>query len=154
MTGAQELISRGARREIRDMMNGTVLRDIDAIWDDEGFAMAAETDPQVGGERVSRFQNYLDSVDWTDASHVAKALRVFEAVLGDIERQYLTKVIRKLDQDGYKLREDGRIVGGPMVILREESLANLTDPGAIREHLERIARAIEGNDAAQAIGSA
>ena len=74
--------------------------------------------------------------------------------LHDYERQYLGKVIRKLDHDGYKLQEDGCIVGGPVVIVRKSALAGLTDPAAIREHLDRIARAIEDDDAAQAIGSA
>jgi Abortive infection C-terminus len=153
MTGS-ELISRGTRREIRDLMSGTVLREIDAMWEDEGFPPADETDPVVGGERVSRFQNYLDSVDWSDPGHVGRALRVFEVALHDCERQHLAKVIRKLDQDGYTLHENGKITGGPIVIVREGVLAGLTDPSAIREHLDRIARAIEDDDAAQAIGSA
>jgi hypothetical protein len=40
------------------------------------------------------------------------------------------------------------------VIVREGALANLADPAAVREHLDRITRAIESDDPAQAIGSA
>lgn len=59
-----------------------------------------------------------------------------------------------LERDGYRLQEDGRITGGPVVVVREGALSGLTDPAAIREHLDRISRAIEDDDAAQAIGSA
>ena len=51
------------------------------MWQDEGFAPGVEDDPDVGGMRVSRFQSYMDQVDWTDRSHVSRALRVFETAL-------------------------------------------------------------------------
>jgi hypothetical protein len=136
------------------MMSGTVLREIDSMWQDEGFAPNSDEDPVVGGQRVSRFQSFLDAVDWTDPDHVERALRVFEMALHPIDRQYLGKVLLLLERDGYTLREDGRITGVPSVVLREDALAGLTDPAAIRDHLDRISRAIEDGDAAQAIGSA
>jgi hypothetical protein len=158
VTGAdrrRELISRGTRREVRDLMNGTVLRDIEGMWQDEGFVPGPAPDPPVGGQRVSLFQSYLDNVDWTKESHVRRALRVFETALHDILPEYLPRVTRQLERDGYSYRlEDRRIVGGPVINLREEVLSGITDPATIREHLDRIARAIEDEDAAQAIGSA
>lgn len=135
-------------------MSSTVLRDIDGMWQDEGFAPGPEPDPPVGGQRVSLFQSYMDRVDWTDAAHVARALRVFEVALRDCDRDYLGAVILNLERDGYRLGPDGRITGGPVLAIREGALSGLTDPAAILDHLERISRAIEGNDAAQAIGSA
>jgi len=149
-----ELVSRGTRREIRDLMSGTVLREIDAMWQDEGFAPGAYPDPPVGGERVTLFQAYLNSVDWTYPAHVARALRVFEIALHNIDPQYRGKTALKLARDGYTLHDDGKITGGLVISLREESLAQLTDPVAIHEHLDRIARAVSDDDAAQAIGSA
>jgi hypothetical protein len=71
-----ELISRATRRAVREVMSGTVLREIDGMWQDEGFAPGPEPEVFVGGQRVSRFQSYMDSVDWTDSAHVARALRV------------------------------------------------------------------------------
>jgi hypothetical protein len=44
--------------------------------------------------------------------------------------------------------ETGRIVGARRP-LREGTLAKLSDPGAIREHLGRISRAIEFDDPAR-----
>lgn len=152
--GRRELISRSTRRTVREMMSGTVLREIDGMWQDEGFAPGPEPEPPVGGQRVSLFQSYMDSVDWTDAGHVARALRVFEVALRDCDREYLGTVMMMLERDGYRLQEDGRITGGPVVVVREGALSGLTDPTAIREHLDRISRAIEDDDAAQAIGSA
>lgn len=135
-------------------MSGTVLREIDGMWQDEGFAPGPEPDPPVGGMRVSLFQSYMDSVDWTEPAHVARALRVFEVALRGVDREYLHSVILSLDRDGYRLQDDGRITGSPAVVVREAVLSGLTDPTAIREHLDRIARAIQDDDAAQAIGSA
>lgn len=82
-----ELVSARTRRAVRDMMSGTVLREIDGMWQDEGFAPGADDDPDVGGQRVSRFQSYMNQVDWTDRAHVDRALRVFETALVGIDDQ-------------------------------------------------------------------
>ncbi|HEX8080842.1 MAG TPA: abortive infection family protein [Jatrophihabitans sp.] len=151
--GRPELVHVRTRRAVRELMSDTVLRDIDGMWQDEGFAPGAE-DPDVGGQRVSRFQSYLDQVDWTDHLHVARALRVFETALTDFDEQHLAGVRRALERDGYTLAE-GRITGGPIAMtVREGSLSAVEDPGAIREHLDRISRALADDDPAQAIGSA
>lgn len=149
-----ELISRATRRAVREMLSGTVLREIDGMWQDEGFAPGPEPEMFVGGQRVSSFQSYMDCVDWTDPRHVARVLRVFEVALRGIDAEYLGAVVMGLRRDGYQLGHDGRITGGPLVVVQEKVLSGLTDPGAIREHLARICRAIESDDAAQAIGSA
>ncbi len=141
------------RRAVREMMSDTVLRDIDGMWQDEGFA-PGPADPEVGGQRVSRFQSYLDQVDWADRGHVDRALRVFETALADFDDQYLGGVRRCLERDGYTFAE-GRITGGPVgLTVRERALSAVKDPAAIRDHLDRISRALADDDPAQAIGSA
>lgn len=135
-------------------MSGTVIREIDGMWNDEGFALGDEPVEAVGGQRVSLFQAYLDRVDWTDQGHVDRALRVFETALADIDEQYLGGVRRSLERDGYSF-VDGRITGGPVAMtVREGALSAIEDPTAIREHLDRISRALADDDPAQAIGSA
>jgi hypothetical protein len=64
-------------------MSGTLLREIDDMWQDELFAPPDPDDypESVGGQRVTLFQAYIDRVDWTDPSHVGRALRVFEVAL-------------------------------------------------------------------------
>ena len=147
-----ELVSRAARRAFRELATGIVLREIDDIWQDEGFD-PAEPSQVTSGERRSLYQGYLDVVDWTDPGHVARAVRVFEQTAKGIDRQYSQSAYDLIERDGFKVLETGRIVGTPTVMLREGALAKLSDPGAIREHLDRIIRAIESDDPAQAIGS-
>lgn len=160
----QELVGRRAREAVRDGMSGTTLWQIDQLWQDELFAPPTEDPEPVGGQRVTRFQGYLNQVDWTDPGHVSRALRVFEQALRPyfIEdppsdwaiNTYLPRVRRLLERDGYVLHDDGRITGGATSVIAEQFLSNLTDPVVIREHLERIGSAVERDDPAQAIGSA
>lgn len=154
MNQHRDLISRATRRAFRELAVEAALKDITGWWDDEGFSPGPE--PEVGGERRARYQAYLDVVDWTEPSPVVRALRVFEQTLRWAEPSRIVRIdaIEKLERDGYKVVEPGRIIGSPVVVVREGALVALVDPTAIREHLDRIARAIEHNDPAQAIGSA
>jgi hypothetical protein len=163
----KDLISERTRAAVRDMMSVTVLREIDDMWQDERFAPGPDPDPPVGGQRVTRFQAYLDQVDWTDPRHVTRALRVFEIALRPhieepatpwVEKQ-LDRIRRLLANDGCTLSTDGKviidegkIVGRP--VLNASLLNALRDPAAIHEHLDRITAALDRDDPAQAIGSA
>jgi hypothetical protein len=160
-----EMINPRARVAIRDLMSDTILRDIDTMWQDEGFAPPAEDPEPVGGQRVTRFQGYLNQVDWTDASHVSRALRVFEIALRPLTHptgewgestwaaSQLDRIRRLLAKDGYTLTDDGTITGGPMPVITETLLVGITDPAVIHEHLDRIAAGLEHDDPAQVIGS-
>jgi hypothetical protein len=160
---SRELISRRSREAVRDMMSGTTLREIDEMWQDELFPPADDPEP-VGGQRVTRFQGYLNLVDWTDAGQVTRAIRVFEVALKpwfSPPEGYthglevvVPRLRRLLQRDGYVLDDEGHIVGGTQVVIADGFLANITDAAVIREHLERIATAIEKDDPRQAIGSA
>lgn len=145
-------MSRRTRRAFRELVTDTVLREIDGMWEDEGFSPGPPN--EESGQRRSLYQSYLDGVDWADAGQVGRALRVFEKTAHGIGEQYTKEAFASLLRDGYRINENGSIVGGPTAVLREESLANLGDPAAIRDHLDRISRAIEGGDPAQAVGSA
>ena len=117
----------------------------------------------VGGQRVTHFQGYLDQVDWTDADHVRRALRVFEIAIkpmfADAEARRITegprdRIRRLFANDSITVTDDGQFEGGPVVPAVISSLGTLTDPRVIEEHLDRFARAIVSQDPAQAIGSA
>jgi hypothetical protein len=71
-----------------------------------------------------------------------------------VAEEYLCTVRRELDRDGYLIEPNGRITGGPAGRLRDSAIAAATDASAIREHLDRISRAVENEDPAQVIGSA
>lgn len=162
------LLNERARVAVRDLMSSTVLRDIDDMWQDEGFPPVT-TDPEpVGGQRVTRFQGYLDQVDWADPHQVTRALGVFETALRwlfvpetdpardpqPIWPHWRGRLRKLFGQDGYQISDDGRITGGRSITIAPALLDHVDDPHAIREHLTRIERAVGHDDAAQVIGSA
>ena len=101
-----ELVSRATRRAFRELVTGTVLREIDDMWQDEGFG-PAEASEATSGERRSLYQGYLDAVDWTDPSQVARAVRVFEQTAKGLERQYRQAAYDLIERDGFKVTEAG-----------------------------------------------
>ncbi|MDR7172896.1 hypothetical protein J2W56_006662 [Nocardia kruczakiae] len=165
MTGPRrDLVSPRTREAVRDVMSGTVIREIDEMWQDELFAPPEEEPEPCGGQRVTHFQGYMGQVDWTDPSHVARALRVFEVAIRhlfhhpwnpDWDSTDLIERLRRLfARDGYKLDDEGRISGGPSIVLKHEDLSDLRDASVIFEHLDRIDHAGTRADPALAIGSA
>ncbi|MFE3028451.1 abortive infection family protein [Nocardia tengchongensis] len=161
---ARELVNLRAREAVRDVMSGTLLRDIDDMWQDELFAPPAEDPEPVGGQRVTRFQGYLDQVDWTDPGHVARAIRVFEVAIRPVffhpdtpewdPSDLIERIRRLFARDGYTIDESGRFSGGRSIVLQSADLADLRDTTVILEHLERIEHAVVRDDPALAIGSA
>lgn len=158
----RELVNERARVSVRDWMSDTILREIDELWQDELFPPVFEGPDPVGGARVTRYQGYLNQVDWTDPGHVARALRVFESSLRSVfnppegwtpPAEKVERLRRLFARDGYEWTPDGKIVGGPEVVA-DQFLSGLTDATVIRQHLDRIGRAVQHDDPAQAIGSA
>ncbi|MFC8525427.1 hypothetical protein [Pseudarthrobacter sp. NPDC057230] len=118
----RELVNRRARDAVRDFMSGTTLGQIDELWQDELFAPVFDDPEPVGGQRVTHFQGYLDHVDWTDPSQVARALRVFEAALS-----WLFDLPMNIDQapsvsSACGVFSDGTAMSG---LMREKLLAGL-----------------------------
>lgn len=146
------LVSPRTRRAFRELATGIVLREIEGMWQDEGFAPGPGN--AESGERRNLYQCYLDAVDWADPGHVGRALRVFEVTAQGIDPEYTKGAFGYLTRDGYRVEENGRITGGPVAVLRDGALADLADPSAIREGLQRISRALQEDDPTQAIGSA
>jgi hypothetical protein len=162
------LLNERARIAVRELISGTALAQINAMWEDEGFAPPLQDPEPVGGQRVTRFQGFLDQVDWTDPGQVARALRVFEDALRwlfdpptDPTREpqpswpsTRERIRRLFARDGYQIDDDGRITGGQTVALDERLLVRIENPDAVHEHLVRIERAVGNDDPAQVIGSA
>lgn len=148
-----DLISRSTRGLFRDLMTGSTLGEIGSAFQDEGFAPSTTCTYQDSSVRRTLTQEYLEAVDWSDVEHVRRALRAIERLMHGYEPQYTSKLVNSLRRDGYTVDEEtGHITAiGPRFSLG--SLANLTDPSAIREQLGRIQRAIV-DDPALAVGSA
>jgi hypothetical protein len=133
---------------------------IATAFQDEGFAPNPDSRYEDSSSRRSTAQAYLESVDWTDRTHVARALRAFERLLlglrPDNGSSYLDwdQFVRAMKRDKYEVDADGQIISlTPAPRLAEGALAGLTDAAAIREQLDRIGRSVN-DDPALAVGSA
>lgn len=165
----RELISEGLRNAVRKQMSTTALRKIDKMWQDEGFFPGVQPEPVEdqgwgGADRLTRFQGYLNAVDWTNPSQVTRALRVFEVALHHLfdhpwapdwdSTPAVERLGRLFNSNGYMFADDGKITGGLITVISGSLLSNLTDPAVVQSHLNRIAIAIDNQDPSLAIGSA
>ncbi len=133
-----ELINGTTRGLFRHLMTFSEPPRIRAAFQDEGFARHPDCTYDDGSVRRTLTQGYLEAIDWTDASHLARALRAFERLVDDFppDDSDRIKFLNALRRDGYALDEDtGHILPiGPR--LPDIALNGLKDPSAIREHLD------------------
>jgi Abortive infection C-terminus len=132
-------------------VNWAVVRQIERAFEDEGFDAADEDDaPSAAGwygpgARRGTFDRYTYTVDWADPRDVRRVLNVFEQALTWIadEHEDRGRLVNHLRRDGYEVDEHGCIRAGSVSALAELPLGALSDPAAIREHLDRIADATD-----------
>ena len=159
----KDLVSRRVRSAIRDKMSDTPLREIHTMWEDEGFSPTPLDDP-IGGQRVTLFQEYMNSVDWASPNHVQRALKVFSVAIDHLvdpapgwsehaERE-LRKLRRLLESDGIELTDSGEFIPRSAWAVSPDLLASIDNPEVIYDHLERLNRAVAADDPAQVIGTA
>lgn len=146
-----------AQIALRELAGSVVVRHLDALWQSEQFAPATDPTTLDLSERRAVFQSCLDAVDWTDESHVRRAVRVFERFLHDhfLGSSLVTfhRARRELERDGYLVTDDGHItkIG---VAFRPGALADPSDASAIHDGLQRIRHADQPEDPALVIGAA
>ncbi|MFB3980304.1 hypothetical protein [Microbacterium proteolyticum] len=141
-----DAISGRLRGVFRDLASSIVLRDIERLWEGEGFAHGFYD--EVGGQRVSLWRAYEAGVQWSDADHVRRVLRVYEVVLSDhadAATQERLKVA--LQRDGYRYGEDHRIVPAAPAAVPLSGLSALRSAEGIEEAFNRIALLIDGDPA-------
>lgn len=148
----RDLVSTTTRGLFRDLMTDSTVNVIATAFQDEGFAPHPDCAYEDTSIRRVTTQEHMDSIDWSDTTHVARALRVFERLLDGFQEPYTERFRRSLRRDGYAYSDSGEIitVGAR---LPAGSLADLRDPAAILEQLTRIQRAMI-DDPALAVGSA
>ena len=142
-------------------MTGSTWSAIDTAFRDEGFTPIPEPEAADGSVRRTRTQEYLNSVDWTDAGEVSRAIRAFERLLVDVRPDGVygasnawDAFVRAMERDGYEVTDAGHInatAGAPW--LPGDELGKLRDPVAIADQLTRIRTGLDA-DPALAIGSA
>lgn len=146
-----DLVSKRTRGRFRTAATGCVLRVIDAAFQDEGFTPNPDSAFHDGSARRTRAQQYLDTVDWTSAGPVHRAIRAMERALEDAEDQDCEKFWSDLAADGFHRNATTGRVQVSVGRIPDESLATINDPAVIRIHLDRLQRNID-TDPELAIG--
>jgi hypothetical protein len=159
VTARRELVSPAVRNAFRSLATDLTVRIVAELWEDHGFAPVPPeklkyNDP---GQRRTEFMLYAEGVDWTDESHVRRALLVFEDFIGTCKNQgwqtdtWLEDIRVRLERDGFTLDEKGRITWqSPLLLAR--NLSDLSDASGIVIELERIRRDLN-TDPQGAIGA-
>src|SRR3546814_12154145 len=133
-----DAISGQLRGAFRDLASSIVLRDIDRLWEGEGFTHGFYD--EVGGQRVSLWRAYEAGVQWSDADHVRRVLRVYEVVLSDhadAATQERLKVA--LQRDGYRYGDDHRSVPATPAAVPLSGQSSLRSAARIAAEFNRIA---------------
>lgn len=150
-----DLIHRRTRNAFRETCSDfSVVRAIGQAFENEGFDSADDEDAGPEGwynpgARRGTFDRYTYAVDWSDSRTVRRILNVFEEILswlvdGDHGLQRRAQLVRHLERDGYTVDDAGRIGSSVLTTTAADiNLAGLREPDAIREHLERIAAAMD-----------
>jgi len=152
----RELISRITRKEFREWLVGSTLREIDDLFTSYGFEhFALPPEELPGGQRRSSVECFYASVDWTDPEHISRVLRIYEDILfqaQDRTSPHYLQLLRYLERDGYVLEINSLVPKGAPTGLTPEVIASFGSRH-LSEHVQRIERSL-ADDPAQAIGSA
>jgi hypothetical protein len=143
----RELVSKAARNSVRRHVTGLAIAAVQEYWENEGFAAVPDFVSNDTSARRTTFDSYAASVDWNDARHAERALRVFQSLLRRIKRDSqdfpisFDEVREALARDGYELDADLRIRTRHPGSLQVH-LEALADPSGIQAELERIRRSV------------
>lgn len=147
-----DLITPTTRGVFRELMTDSTVGLIEAAFRDAGFAPNPLCTYQDSSVRRETTQAYLESVNWSDWTHIRRFLRVADRLLDGWDEASIEKFRRNLEQDGIEIDDNGN----PSMTFSGIDIASiqaLTDPSALYEQLERIRRSVN-DDPALAIGSA
>lgn len=132
-----ELISTRIRAAFRDCASGIVLRDIERLWEGEDFRHGFYD--ENGGQRVSLWRAYEAAVDWANADHARRVMRVYEVVLSDFSSEETRERLKvTLSRDGWRYDEDHRIVPTVRVAAPLSGLTALRSADGIEEAFNRV----------------
>ncbi len=159
----RDLVSIKTRQEFREYFVSTTLAKIDDAFRAEGFEADLSFDPPVGGQRRSLVEQYYHGIDWSDPVQANRVLRVYEAVLVNLDieasggghnadwAEETAAVLRRwLARDGLK-EVDGRLRLPGHSSLRT-ALVSMDAP-ELRRQIDRMRGALE-QDPSLAIGTA
>ena len=152
--------NRKVLRLLRDELTGTIKREIDELFEDNGVALGPpQPDDSDPGERRERMRRYLASLDLANPSDAAKLTAVYSDLMQRIAHKESSATI---DAPAYRnrwaqtLRDAGFVVdpwtwsvsqpgSTTTIALTDAALAALTDAGAILDHLARLADTVDSD---------
>lgn len=137
-----EPISGRVRGVFRDWASAIVLRDIDRLWQSEGFAPGF-TD-LIGGQRVTRWAEYEATVSWGDSGHVRRVRRVYESVITEFPPpDGIGRFERVLQLDGWSIDATNHIVPTAGPVSELSGLEHIRGADGIHEAFRRIGLLLE-----------
>lgn len=154
-------ISRSTRGAFRSLMTGHVFDGISQAFLDERFSPDQNCAYEDSSVRRKRTEEFLSAIDWDDPETYPRVIRVFQRLLPEVRPDGIypnptwDSFVRLMDGDGWVVTDDGHISPKHKpLLLAPDALAQLQDPSAIHEQLDRLRRAANSEDPAFVIGSA
>lgn len=157
---AQELISKSARNEVREILKRFILSQIDMFFEAAGLSPDLEFDPGVSGQRRTLVEQYYKNIDFSSVGDAKKFLLVVEEMLlklqeyqeEDWEKKY-QGIVRRFEREGIAF-VDGRFETGSLApsVVDAPTLVNISEE-SMTEHLEKIQAKILSSDYAGAISN-
>lgn len=143
-------------RLLSDQLTGTSMREIDAVFDDQGIQLGPpqprDNDESVRRERMRRHLATLDLDHAADAQRLTAVLGdVLQTIIQDTSTGWASndglrdKWTRILREDGFDVDETTGTVrlGRAGARLTEHALNALPDPQSIQDHLRRLGDSVD-----------
>jgi len=152
---ARDIISKATRKEFREWLVGSYLREIDDIFEAAGVKCDQAYESPVNGQRRSLVEQYYHSVDWTDRESVGRVISAYEYILINTPADKRSVYENLLLRDGFRF-DGARIVRVQDEVVSAEQLSEIAeslDLDIIYDHVARL-RGSVADDPALAIGTA
>lgn len=151
------------RRLLSDYLTNVVLREIDALFEDNDIALGPpQHDPNDPSERRERMRSYLATLDLNNPRDHAKLVAVYSDVMQEIGERakhgdayydlapLKTKWLNTLKAAGFEIDQWSFVVTDPArpawaPSFTPEALAALSDPSAILDHLNRLGDTVDSD---------
>ena len=149
------------RRRLSDYLTDVVLREIDALFEDNGVKLGPpQPDSHDPSERRERGRRHLATLDLNNPSDHAKLVAVYSDLMQEIGQQkeggayydlapLRAKWKNTLETAGFKVDPWSFVVTDPArppsLGFAADALAALSDPSAILDHLARLGDTVESD---------
>lgn len=141
----RDLMSKRLRSHFREHSAKISHREIETVWQDQGFT-AANVTSQDQSVRRARWRAFEASVDWTEPDEVGRVASVIETLLLRDTDEEVSRHRKVMELDGWTIDAKRRVrrLADTSTL---SGLAGLRDPGGILDALNRAVELLESNPA-------